>query len=89
MKIGPAQQHYGFIQTQRVNEQAKIQHQTNLKNLEKMNRQTVQNAEAYRATQRMELAKWDRVRQMQEAYLGQACQKYGHNETTQHVDVKV
>lgn len=90
MKItGPAPQHYGFIETQRVNEQAKIRHQTNLKNLEKMNRQTIQNAEQIRETQRLEMAKWDRVRQAREAYLGNEAELTGHNETMKHVDIKV
>ena len=90
MKItGPAPQHYGFIETQRVNEQAKIRHQTNLKALEKMNRQTIKNVEQQRETQRLENSKRDRVRQAQEAYLGAACEKEGHNETMSHVDIKV
>jgi len=90
MKVtGPVHQNYGFIQTQRVDEQARIRHHENLKNLEKMNRQTIQNVEQKRETQRLETAKWDRVRQAQEAYLGAASQKAGHNETMSHVDIKV
>jgi hypothetical protein len=42
-----------------------------------------------RETQRLEMAKWDRVRQAKEAYLGNEAQKAGHNETMQHVDIKV
>lgn len=90
MKVtGPVQQNYGFIHTQRVDEQARIRHHENLKNLQKMNRQVIQNVEQQRETQRIENSKWDRVRQAQEAYLGAACQKAGHNETTTHVDIKV
>jgi NurA-like 5'-3' nuclease len=80
---------YGFIHTQRVDEQARIRHHENLKNLQKMNRQTIQNADNMRETQRLEMAKWDRVRQAKEAYLGNEAQKTGHNETMQHVDIKV
>ena len=82
-------QHYGFINTQRDDELARIRHQTNLKNLQKMNRQTIQNVEQKRETQRLEMAKWDRVRQAREAYLGNEANKVGHNETMQHVDIKV
>jgi hypothetical protein len=90
MKVtGPVHQNYGFIQTQRTDEQARVRHQTNLKNLQKMNRQTIQNVEQQRETQRLELAKWDRIRQATEAYLGHEAQKAGHNETMQHVDIKV
>jgi NurA-like 5'-3' nuclease len=90
MKVtGPAPQHYGFIQTQRDDELARIRHHENLKNLQKMNRQTIQNADNMRETQRLEMAKWDRVRQAKEAYLGNEAQKAGHNETMQHVDIKV
>ena len=90
MKVtGPAPQHYGFIETQRVDEQAKVRHHENLKNLQKMNRQVIQNVEQQRETQRLEMAKWDRVRQAKEAYLGHEAQKAGHNETMQHVDIKV
>lgn len=90
MKVsGPVHQNYGFIHTQRVSEQARIHHQENLKNLEKMNQQTIKNAEQMTETQRIENAKWDRVRQVQEAYLGAAATKLGHNETMNHVDVKV
>ena len=90
MKVtGPAIQHYGFINAQRTDEQARVRHQQNLKNLEKMNRQTIQNVEQQRSTQRLENAKWDRVRQAQEAFLGAASQKAGHNETMNHVDIKV
>lgn len=90
MKItGPAPQHYAFIQSQRTDEQARIRHRENLKNLEKMNRQTIQNVEQQRETQRLENAKRDRVRQAHEAYLGSACENKGHNETMQHVDIKV
>lgn len=81
--------HYSFIEAQRVREQAQICHQKNLKALEKMNRQTIETAEAHRATLQMHNAKFDRDRQMREAYLGEACQKDGHNETIKHVDVKV
>lgn len=87
--IRAAELHYSFIETQRVREQAQIRHQQNLKNLEKMNQQTIQAAEAHRATMQMHNAKFDRDRQMREAYLGEACQKDGHNETIKHVDVKV
>ena len=80
---------YGFIHTQRVDEQARVRHHENLKNLEKMNRQTIQNADSMRETQRLETAKWDRVRQAREAYLGAGAEKSGHNETMQHVDIKV
>jgi hypothetical protein len=90
MKVtGPVHQNYGFIHTQRVDEQARIRHHENLKNLQKMNRQTIQNVEQQRETQRLEAAKWDRVRQAKEAYLGNEAQKAGHNETMQHVDIKV
>lgn len=90
MKItGPAIQHYGFIESQRANEQARIRHAQNLKNLEKMNRQTIANVEEKRETQRLENAKWDRVRQAKEACLDPEEQKLGHNETAHHVDVKV
>ena len=90
MKVtGPVPQNYGFIQTQKVDEQARIRHHENLKNLQKMNRQTIQNVEQQRETQRLEMAKWDRVRQAREAYLGHEAQKAGHNETMQHVDIKV
>ena len=90
MKVtGPAPQHYGFIESQRADEQARIRQHENLKNLQKMNRQTIQNAEQMRETQRLENAKWDRVRQAKEAYLGHEAQKAGHNETMQHVDIKV
>ena len=91
MKVtGPVHQNYGFIQTQRVDEQARVRHHENLKNLEKMNRQTIQNAEQQRETQRLETAKWDRVRQAHEAYLGVNALKNGaHNETMSHVDIKV
>lgn len=53
-----------------------------------MNRETVESVEKQRETQRMENAKWDRVRQAQEAHLG-SYQKDGHNETMNHVDIKV
>jgi hypothetical protein len=90
MKItGPVHLNYAFIQTQRVDEQARIRHHENLKNLQKMNRQTIQNVEQQRETQRLETAKWDRVRQSHEAYLGANEQKVGHNETMRHVDIKV
>jgi hypothetical protein len=90
MKItGPVHQNYGFIQTQKVDEQARIRHHENLKNLQKMNRQTIQNVEQQRETQRLEMAKWDRVRQAKEAYLGSEAERTGHNETMQHVDIKV
>jgi hypothetical protein len=88
MKIGSTYQHYAFIHTQRVDEQTRIQHQQNLKNLQRMNRETVESVEKQRETQRMENAKWDRVRQAQEAHLG-SYQKDGHNETMNHVDIKV
>jgi len=88
MKIS-ALQNYAFIQTQRVSEQANIRHQENLKNLVKMNQETIQNAESKRETDRMEDAKFDRVRQAREAYLGNELQKLGHSETIYHVDVKV
>ncbi len=80
---------YGFINTQRTAEQAQIRHQENLKNLEKMHRQTIQNVEEKRETLRLETAKWDRVRQASEAYLGVEATKLGHNETMQRVDIKV
>ena len=90
MKIaGPVHPNYGFIETQKVNEQARVRHHENLKNLQKMNRQVIQNVEQQRETQRLEMAKWDRVRQAREAYLGNEAQKAGHNETMQHVDIKV
>lgn len=90
MKItGPAPQHYGFINAQRDAEKAKIEHDQNLKNLKRMNQQTIQSVEAHRATQRLENAKWDRLRQAREAYLGEGCEKVGHSETVKHVDVKV
>jgi hypothetical protein len=83
-------QNYGFINAQRYQEQAQVRHHENLKNLQKMNRQTIQNVEQQRETQRLEAAKWDRVRQAQEAYLGANALKNGaHNETMSHVDVKV
>jgi hypothetical protein len=87
--IGATQLHYPFIQTQRTDEQARIRHHENLKNLEKMNRQIIQNADSMRETQRLETAKWDRVRQAHEAYLGAYCENKGHNETMSHVDIKV
>lgn len=90
MKVtGPVHQNYGFINTQRDDELARIRHQENLKNLQKMNRQTIQNAEQMRETQRLEMAKWDRVRQAREAYLGHEAELNGHNETMKHVDIKV
>lgn len=88
MKIS-APQNYAFIQTQRASEQATIRHQENLKNLERMNRETIQSVESKRETDRMEAAKFDRIRQSREAYLGNELQKIGHNETIYHVDVKV
>lgn len=88
MKIS-APQNYAFIQSQRFSEQATIRHRENLKNLERMNQQTIQSAEAKRETDRMEAAKFDRVRQSREAYLGNELQKSGHSETMYHVDVKV
>jgi len=54
-----------------------------------MQRQTVETVQAHRATQHMEANKFDRLRQISEAYLGQQCQKDGHNQTMNHVDVKV
>jgi hypothetical protein len=87
--IGPALQNYGFINALRTDEQARIRHQQNLKNLEKMNRQTIQSAEQKSETQRIENAKWDRVRQAKEAYLGTKATNLGHNETMRHVDIKV
>jgi hypothetical protein len=90
MKVHSATpQAYHFINSLRTTEQATIRHQQNLKNLERMNRETNQSVEAKRATQHLEAAKFDRVRQAREAYLGEACQKDGHNHTMLHVDVKV
>jgi hypothetical protein len=86
--ISSAPQNYGFINAQRYAEQAQIRNQKNLKSLEKMNKQTVQNVEAQRATQRLENAKWDRVRQAKEAYPGSEVQNIGHGTTQFHVDVK-
>jgi hypothetical protein len=87
MKV--AFQNYGFINSLRTMEQATIRHQQNLKNLERMNLETNQSAESKRETDRMEAAKFDRVRQAREAYLGNELQKLGHNETIYRVDVKV
>lgn len=87
MKV--AYQNYAFIQTQRVTEQTVIRHQQNLKNLEKMNRETIQSVESKRETDRMEAAKFDRIRQAREAYLGNELQKLGHNQTIYRVDIKV
>lgn len=87
--IGVAPQHYAFIQSQRQTEQAEIRHRENLKNLEKMNQETIQAAETHRATLQMHNAKFDRQRQMMEAYVGAECQKEGHSQAMSHVDVKV
>lgn len=87
--IGPVHLNYAFIQTQRVTEQATIRQQENLKNLERMNQQTIQNVETKRETDRIETAKFDRVRQASEAYLGAELQKLGHNQTIYRIDVSV
>lgn len=90
MKIVPAvRQNYAFIASQRQHEQVQIKHQENLKKLQEMQRQTVETVQAHRATQHIEANRFDRLRQISEAYLGQQCQKDGHNETMNHVDVKV
>ena len=90
MKVtGPVYQNYGFINAQRYEEQAQVRHQQNLKNLQKMNRQTIQNVEQQRETQRLETARWDRQRQIKEAYLGaNALDNGAHNLAMSHVDVK-
>jgi len=90
MKINPAvRQNYANIASLRQHEQVQIKHQQNLKKLQEMQRQTVETVQAHRATQHMEANKFDRLRQISEAYLGQQCQKDGHNQTMNHVDVKV
>jgi hypothetical protein len=87
MRVAP--QNYGFINTLRNIEQATIRNQQNIKNLEKMNRETIQSVESRRETDRIENTKFDRIRQAREAYLGNELQKLGHNETIYRVDVKV